>query len=359
MVSVARECAARGHEFYGVWETPPETQAFVQDMVSGGGHLIVMPGAKRQVRFFLWVARWLHERGINVLHAHFTNRPSNLSLLAARLVGVPLVFFMEHGSLSPELLRDGLPLASEVMARVRRSLVTRTFMVSKAAGEQWCRLGLGGRMTVHYIGIMPQPAQRTRDEMRRLLGLAPESLVLTCFAYAYVVKGVDVLLKAVAHLAGEFPSLRLLVVGAAVSPEEAGDMNQLARTLGVADRVVWLDFRDDVPDLLAATDIYCQPSRRDAMPFAAIEAMGAGVPVVASRVGGLCESVVDGLTGVLVPPESPEALAAALAGLLRDGVKRRQMGEAGCRHVQQNFVLEENTRRLVDTYERMWRRVRQ
>jgi len=358
-VSVARECAARGHQFFAIWEGQPGTPTFVSDLASAGAQLIVSPVTGRPAGFFLWALRWLHHRGIDVLHAHFTNMGSNLSMLAARLVGVPVVLFMELSSLSADAIRHGVPLRQEVVARGRRALATRILTASKSAGDQWRRIGLGGRMTVHYIGIMPQPAQRTRDEMRRLLGLAPESLVLTCFAYAYVVKGVDVLLKAVARLAGEFPSLRLLVVGAAISPEEAGDMNQLARTLGVADRVVWLDFRDDVPDLLAATDIYCQPSRRDAMPFATIEAMGAGVPVVASRVGGLCETVVDGQTGALVPPESPEALAAALAGLLRDGVKRRQMGEAGCRHVQQNFVLEENTRRLVDTYERMWRRVRQ
>lgn len=188
--------------------------------------------------------------------------------------------------------------------------------------------------------------------------MGQDDLVLTCFAYHYAVKGVDVLLQAVERLTGEFPSLRLLVVGGTDLPGEADDMKQQARALGVADRVVWLDFRDDVPDLLAATDIYCQPSRRDGMPFAVLEAMAASVPVVASRVGGMCESIVDGHTGVLVPPESPTALTAALAGLLCDEAKRRQMGEAGCRRVREHFLLEENTRRLVDTYERMLCRVR-
>jgi len=359
VLSVARECAARGHRFFAVWETEPAIQAFVQDMASAGAHLIVMPGATQRSRFFLWVARWLHGRGIDVLHAHFVNPAPNLSLLAARLVGVPLPLFTFHGSMSPEQMRNGLGLRSEVVARIRRSLGARFFTVSKAVCEQWRRLGLGGpRMVVHYIGIAPQPARRSREEVRRELGLGPEDLVLTCFAYHYLVKGVDVLLQAVARLTGEFPSLRLLVVGGTDLPGEADDMKRQARALGVADRVVWLDFRDDVPDLLAATDVYCQPSRREGMGFAPLEAMAARVPVVASRVGGMCESIVDGHTGVLVPPESPTALADALAGLLRDEAKRRQMGEAGARRVRRCFLLQENTRRLIDTYERMARRVR-
>jgi glycosyltransferase involved in cell wall biosynthesis len=170
---------------------------------------------------------------------------------------------------------------------------------------------------------------------------------------------VDVLLRAVGLLAPQFPRLRLVQIGSEANAHSTELMKRLAREVMADDRVVWAGLRNDVADLVSATDIYCQPSRGEGLGLGVMEAMASGLPVVASRVGGLCESVVDGQTGLLVPPESPEALAAALAGLLRDGTKRRQMGEAGRLHVQQNFVLEENTRRLVDMYERMWRQVRQ
>jgi len=359
MLAVARECAARGHRFFVVWESPPTSQAFLQDLASAGAESVVRPVGKWGGRFFFWMARWLHGRGIDVLEAHFAQRASNLSLLAARLVGVPLAFFTLHGGVAPEQLRDGLPLASEIAARARRALATRIFTVAKAVRDKWCQLGLGSpRMRVRHIGIAPQHPRRTRNEVRRELGLGPQDKILTCLAMEFYRKGIDVLLQALATMTAEFPTLYLLLAGDVTLPPESRKAREEADRQGVSDRVRWLGLRSDVADLLSATDIYCQPSRGEGLPLGVLEAMASGLPVVASRVDGIGECVLDGETGVLVPPESPMALADALAGLLRDEAKRRQMGEAGARRVRQHFLLQENTRRLIDMYEHMARRVR-
>ena len=91
-----------------------------------------------------------------------------------------------------------------------------------------------------------------------------------------------------------------------------------AATLGVADRVRWLGHRDDVPALLAAADLFVLPSLNEGLPLAAMEAMLAGVPIVATDAGGTGEIVRDGVTGVLVPPGDPHALSAAIQALLSD-----------------------------------------
>jgi glycosyltransferase involved in cell wall biosynthesis len=111
--------------------------------------------------------------------------------------------------------------------------------------------------------------------------------------------------------------------------------------------------RDDVPDLLATADVFVLPSKSEGMPISVLEAMAAGLPVVASAVGGVPEVVVDGETGFLVPPGDPEALADALGRLLADGELRRRMGAAGRRRAELRFDLPRFRQDHLQLYERL------
>jgi glycosyltransferase involved in cell wall biosynthesis len=111
--------------------------------------------------------------------------------------------------------------------------------------------------------------------------------------------------------------------------------------------------RSDVPELLAAADVFVLPSRSEGLPLSVIEAMAAGLPVVASRVGGVPELVAGGETGMLVPPGDPEALAAALRALLDDAERRRALGAAGRRRAEAHFDLPAFRAAHVELYERL------
>jgi glycosyltransferase involved in cell wall biosynthesis len=117
--------------------------------------------------------------------------------------------------------------------------------------------------------------------------------------------------------------------------------------------VRFLGYRSDIPSLLKSIDILVMPSEREAFGMAAIEAMSMEVPIVATSVGGLTEVVVDGRTGVLVPPQDPNRIAAELKGLIQNPQRRSAMGVAGREHVLKHFSLGQN----VDQIKALYRRI--
>ena len=142
-------------------------------------------------------------------------------------------------------------------------------------------------------------------------------------------KGVDVFLRAASLVAGVVPEARFVVIG---DGRLRGELEALAGDLGLLEeRVRFLGFRDDAADLIAALDILAVPSRSDGTPLVVGEAMIAGVPVVVSRVGGLPDQVTHRRSGLVVDPEDPEGLAAALVSLLLAPDEARQLGEAAAR----------------------------
>jgi glycosyltransferase involved in cell wall biosynthesis len=154
----------------------------------------------------------------------------------------------------------------------------------------------------------------------------------------------------VSQLGAEWPELRLVIAG---DGSLRGALEAEAAALGIADRVHLLGARNDVPDVLAALDVFAMPSEWEPFGLAAAEAMAAGLPVVASEVGGLPEVVAAGVTGILVPACEPEPLAAGIATLLREPATRRAMGEAGRARVQAEFSAQAMGNRMCSLYERL------
>jgi len=118
-------------------------------------------------------------------------------------------------------------------------------------------------------------------------------------------------------------------------------------------QVKFLGFRDDVADLLSVCDLFVLPSLFEGLPVSVLEAMAAGKPVVATRIGGTDEAVEDGRTGILVPPRDPAALAGAIRTMLSDLPAARRMGEAGRMRVRHEFTAEAMVARTTKIYEEL------
>lgn len=186
---------------------------------------------------------------------------------------------------------------------------------------------------------------------RQELGLSPNALAIGVIANIRVAKGHQYLLEAFNHIAPHVPQAYLLICGFAGDHDLMKTLQRLAAAGGAAGRVWFMNSRNDIPEMLHALDVVVSPSLSEGFSNAILEAMAAGKPVIATRVGGSPEQIIDGVTGLLVPPQDAGAIAQALLTLLRSPGLRREMGAAAQRHVQENFsvaIMTRNHTRLYD-----------
>jgi glycosyltransferase involved in cell wall biosynthesis len=188
-------------------------------------------------------------------------------------------------------------------------------------------------------------------QLRKELGIPADAVVVTQVGSLIPRKGWDLLLRAIALLDGESPPLALLVVG---DGPERGELVRSVEAQGLADRVYVLGERRDAGAIYRdATDIAVLASREEAFGLSLLEAAALGVPGVGFRIGGIPEVVEDGITGLLVSPEDPEALAAALRTLATDAELRRRMGDAARERALSLFSVEQNAASFHSAYEEL------
>lgn len=189
-----------------------------------------------------------------------------------------------------------------------------------------------------------------RNEYRTQLGLLPTTLVMSIVANLIPYKGHADLLNALSRVKGSMPAdWRLLVVGR--DDGNGDDLHERGRHFGLQDHLMFLGARDDVPAILAASDIGIICSHEEGFSNAILESMAASLPMIVTRVGGNVEAVIDGETGLVVSPKDPENLAAAIVRLAHDQVLRARFGEAGRRRVTDQFGIERFVRCHRAVYE--------
>jgi len=282
-----------------------------------------------------------------IVHCHST-KAGLLGRLAARLAQRPIILFTAHGWAFSEgrayWKRWLLAQAERLVAKV----TTKIICVSKHDRELALQFKVArpDQLVVVHNGIVPHRfLQADGARVRRQLGLE-ETPVLTFVGRLATPKDPLTLLRAIQSLSRG----KLILVGDGPLQSRA---ERFIRQNGLASRVILTGARMDIPDILAASDVFVLSSRWEGLPLVIIEAMMVGLPVVASRVGGVPELVEDGITGFLVPPGDPEALAEALQRLFKDKELRRRMGEAGREKALRSFTLGRMLRETQAVYEEM------
>lgn len=247
----------------------------------------------------------------------------------------------------PLVYRNGLTgtFKNRAHNRLFRRRLARMVVNSEALRQEMAAFGWipPDRLRVIRNGVdlaafAPDPPARER--LRRELGTPEGAVVAAVLARLTEDKGLVETIQALAALRERCPGAEFWIAGeGSLGPRLAA----LARELGVAERVRFLGFRQDVPAVLQGADLVIQASHREGLGNTLLEAMASARPVIASTVGGNVDVVVPGETGALVPPRDPQALADALAPYLTDPDLRRRSGEAGLRRAREHFSLERET----------------
>jgi glycosyltransferase involved in cell wall biosynthesis len=329
MLDLAAEYVAGGRDVaLMAWPTVPGRRLL--DGAAALGAQAVALRHPRDPAFGDEIVRVLRDRCVEVFHVHVgTGRENFDGARAARRARVPAVLQTQH---LPWLLgspKHRLPFFRGLQA------VDHLITVSQAQRRTYERIGVPSEMmTTVPNGIRPRGPGLGRAGARAALRLNPDQPVVLTVGRLTVMKGQRYLLEGVPELARRFPDLAVVVIGQGHLHES---LRAQTAALGVGDHVHLAGHRPEARTLLDAADVFVLPSRHEGMPLALLEAMDAGLPVVATRVVGSDEVVVDGETGLLVRPQDPPALVAAIARLLADPVLRERYGAAGRRRYRERF----------------------
>jgi glycosyltransferase involved in cell wall biosynthesis len=336
LLPLMRAARARGHEVVGACAEGP-LLAVPRDE---GFRIVALPLERNASLLAHWRA-WralLHlfraERP-DLVHAHMPIS-GFLARMAAWWAGVPRIAYTGHGfwfNFPGPWPRRFAGLAMEWLA----GRVTHTFLtVSEEEAHDAARLKVcrgaiatgNGRDPSHF-----RPDPEARDRIRQTLGVPADRVVITAVSRLVWHKGYPELADAMHAV----PEAELWVAGERLATDRGADMAALLRNAGLGGRLRMLGYREDIPAILAASDIFVLPSRFEGLPMSVIEAMLTGLPVIAANVRGPREQIVDGVTGLLIPPGDAQALGQALASLTSEPALRARMGEAGRARALERF----------------------
>jgi glycosyltransferase involved in cell wall biosynthesis len=308
-------------------------------------HVRVLPLKRERtldVGAWLRLARYLRRERVEVLHAHKFG--SNVwGTLVGRAARVPVVLAHEH-----TWSYEGQPLRRFLDRELIARGADRLIAVSRADRRRMLEVeGIDERRTMFIPnGIVGLPPPSGRD-VRAQLEIEAGAPLLGVVGTLRPQKAHGTLLRALPSLRTEWPGIRLLIIGS--GPDRAS-VEGLAEELGVRESVRFLGDRADVPDLLAALDVAVCCSDFEGSPLSVMEYMDAALPIAATSVGGVPDLIDSGVHGLLVAPGDPDALAGAIAALLRDPEGARAMGARARARRRSEFDIDVQVRTLEALY---------
>lgn len=296
----------------------------------------------------------LRNQKIGILHCHMF-RAGLFASPIGRLCRVPVILETTHVR---ETWRKGWFKSRFVVDRAIGHLIDRYIAVSEANSKYLIEEKRipARKVTVIQNGCSMDrvnPEKAHPEGIRESLGFSKSDIVLIVMARLEPQKGHKILLQALSTVRAEFPNIRLICLGTGALKDE---LNSLARELKLNEIVRFVGFQSNVADWLAVADIGVLPSFYEGLPLTAVETLAAGLPLVATAVDGTPEVVLDGKTGLLVPPGDPAAMAGAIRQLARQSELRQKLAKAGREWVLQRFTIERQIEQTSSLYLSEWQR---
>jgi glycosyltransferase involved in cell wall biosynthesis len=350
-LQLMRAARERGHT---VCILVPGSGSVMDAAQSEGFKAFILPLERTFQLHRAWaLARFLRSWKADLIHTHTVIPGMVLARIGARLANVPIICHIHgamHYSAKPAIrfLQRNL---DNLTARFCEALIA----VSKDTEHRLLATGkLPDKVIVIPNGVkLTSPANTQTKPNHLRFGIPIEHQLVGCVARLSHAKGQHVLLKAAAEILSSTPDVSFMFVGADIATDGhyEKELCTLAEQLGIAPHTHFVGFQQQAADLMPLFDVFALPSREEAMPLTILEAMAAGIPVVATRVNGIPEVVVEEETGFLVPRDDPHALASAILKLLRDPLLAHKMGQAGRLRVETHFNLDHLHERVFQLYE--------
>jgi glycosyltransferase involved in cell wall biosynthesis len=266
----------------------------------------------------------------DIVHTH-SSKAGFVGRLAARMAGVPRIFYTPHGHVFHSYYGPPITRMFIRLERFAARFTERIVVLTDAEAEQHLAVGVGRRgqfvkipSGVDLTTVRAEAAGGSR--VRQELGLSSETPVVGAVARLVPVKGLGYLVAAMPEILRGCPETHLVLAG---DGDQRSGLEGLARELAVADRVHFLGFRRDAAAVTAALNVFVLPSLNEGLGRVLVTAMALGVPIVATKVGGVPEVVEDGRQGLLVPSADPQALGRAVTTLLTDRHCAASLGMGG------------------------------
>ena len=279
---------------------------------------------------FAWrIRRMVKQYHPDLVHLHSRRGADWLGGIGAGLAGVPAILSRRVTNPEPRWL-----------VPVKYRLFDKVIAISRAVAVELTAAGVPEEQirVVHSAVPRPDPlAQHSRDELLREFGLPTDALIIGMAAQFIPRKGHEVLLDALPAVLARYPNARFLLFGRGPLADRA---RRRVEQNGWSRLVLFPGFRSDLPDYLGSLDLLVHPALDEGLGIILLQACAAGVPVIATPVGGIPEVVTDRVNGLLVPPGEAEALAAAIMRLLEAKDLRIRLGRAGRERVERNFSVE-------------------
>lgn len=306
---------------------------------------------EKPFNFMVWAAvqKIVADEKIDLIHAHGTRANSN-TFYAAKSFKIPLIYTVHGWSFHPDQNRV-TKWVRTLSERLLVSIADKTICVSESNLKE----GRGKFPMPKAVVILNGVNQvkfnpdRKHKNIRAQLGIEEEIILVGYVARITAQKAPLIFLRAIAEVPETLPVKFLIVGDGDLKPQ----MLELAKELKLNSRIVFEDFRSDIPDVLAAMDIFCLPSLWEGLPIALLEAMAMKKAIVASEIDGINDLIVPMKNGLLVPVLKPELLKDAIENLVNDAVLRKELGNEAGRTINEKYNVQLMTEKIEKTYKQV------
>lgn len=342
-VELSRQLAERGYHSVFVYESLPVVPQFVEDLKATGAELIVIRSRGHAIEFCKQFWRLLWQYDFCLMHAHFT-KARFYAIPLTLLYGLKNIVYTFHSAV-PALKNIKLHTRAWFHAFNKYSrIIAVSGDIEKVARQNWPK----AQIQNIYLGIAPCVADRVRA--RKELNVSKDTIMVMCTANFNHVKGLDILVRAIAKSQQQIDMSKVIFYIVGQPDKDKAELQQLIDELAIETEIHLEGISNQIPQYLNAADIYIQPSRSEGLPISLMEACSAGLPIIASCVGGIPEVAIEGENAILFEAKNVDACASALQTMLTNSYLRDKLGENSKRVYEEKFQLSNNVNKLIEYY---------